>query len=324
MTATEATPPVLPGVRLDSLTHTLERVREGDLAKPPVQDPAARFVARFPERFEKNKEWWGTIDDWWRQHWHRSSYTEMAEVFTSDELQRILWGGFVQSELGDYFQYGANYRDRGAHTDPPAHVLWKIRNAMCRWGWVDDYNVFVDAYEGIRRLTFLDGFDVRLDHTRGCNPRGTAQHLFQAQDYDSTESIVYLDASMGLLVYHKGEHVLTVGFSPTRHGILLAQVQLRKKKGNRWLFKLPKNYLELVIDRFHEAFPATPICLVDGASAVFEIRSFYGDRKDEFDAKGAGPRIQSFYDQPLAGYTRSKAVQVGRMTFHTLSRDGAV
>lgn len=241
----------------------------------------------------------------------------MAAVFTQDELHRLAWGNCIQSEVGEYFYRGAEpYKYE--HTDPPAFVIWKIRNAMWHWGWVDDYNVFVDAYEGIRRWTFHPDFEIRLDHTRGCNERGTAQHLLKVYDVKSEKEPVYLDGAFGFLVYYKGEHVLTIGFSPSRHGILLTQVQMRQKKGNRWLYRLHKNYLDYVIDRFMDAFPTTPICLADGSSAVAAIRNFYGQHKDVFDAKGAGTRIQAFYDQPLAGYARGKKVKGNMVDFYTL------
>lgn len=309
----------LVGIRLDALTWPLERVKEGSREKPFVRNPAERFAARFPKYVENYKNPPDMLSAWWQSAWYSIPYKALSAVFTPDELSRLDWDATIQSGVYEYLYRGdSRYTDE--HTDPPAFVLWKIRNAMWRWGWVNDYNVFVDAYEGIRRLTFHEGFEVRLDHTRGCNERGLAQHLLHARDWKSTEEPVYLDSAFGLLVYYKGVHVLTIGFTPSCHGILLAQVQMRKKKGNRWMWKVSKNYLEHVIDRFHEAFPSTPICLVDGASAVAAIRSFYGDRKAEFDAKGAAPRIQAFYDQPLEGYTRGKVVEGDRVLFHTLTK----
>jgi hypothetical protein len=314
----------LAGINLTDLTWPLVRVAEGgDCKKPFVEDPAGRFAAVFPKYIE---EYIGVDYDpqvWWATGaWRRIPYKALAKVFTPDELARLAWGEIIQNEIDEYFRNGNQRMGYEDHPIPADHVLFQIRNGMWRWGWSEDYNVFVDAYEGLRRLTFHEGFEVRLDHARSCNERGTAFHLVsrQCESKDDTRDPVFLDGKFGLIVYYKGKHVLTVGFTPTVYGILIQQVQLREKKGNRWLFKLPKNYLEYVIDCFVAAFPTMPINLVEGESLIRMIRKSYGKDAAAFDAKAASERILSFYNQPLAGYARGAKVHTGGMTFYTLSK----
>lgn len=282
----------LPGIPLDRLTWPFRRSREKK--KPHVRSPAARFYARFPRYVDATKLDEQTPEEWWdKGGWLDIPYKALAAVFTPDELTRLWWSAAVSSKVCDHLY------DRDEE-HPLDHVVWKVRHAMWMWGWSDDYNLLVDAYEGLRRLSFGEGFEVRLDHTNSINERGTAVYTRNAPPKP-----VWLDGEFGLLVYYKGKHVLTVGFSPTAAGVLVHQVQLREKRGNRFIYKLPKPYLEHTLDCFRAAFPTLPVLLIDGAEAVHRIRQAYGKRaKEDFDPTGAPERIQAFYDQPLGGYER--------------------
>jgi hypothetical protein len=137
-------------------------------------------------------------------------------------------------------------------------LLDKITSSMWRWGCIrSGWNEFVDAYEGIRSFDLgLDGFEVRLDHATYHNECGWSKH-----------SRTFLDGAFAYLVYHRGEHVMTIGFSLAGNNrLLIQQVQMKKQRGNRWLFRWPTNRLEHIIDRFRVAFPATDIYVVDGGS----------------------------------------------------------
>lgn len=303
----------LPGLRLDLLTWPLEPTAS-DPAAPLIESPAPRFYARFPSYVNAYKADNQDLEGWWTSGWRSIPHKMMAKVFTPDELMRFVWGSPVQSAVGDYFQnWKASWREETEPPDIYAHVLWKVRNSMWHWGWTDDYNMFVKLYTGLRHLTFGEGFEVRLDHTLGCNERGTAVHMRKATEparfTDPCPKQVYLDGVFGLLVYRKGIHVLTVGFSPSKHGILIHQVQLREPKGNRWLFRLPKGLLSYVVDRIRAAYDL-PVYLVDGASCVASVRRAYGGRASDFDEKNVAERIRSFYDAPLDGYRRGAPVSI--------------
>jgi hypothetical protein len=69
---------------------------------------------------------------------------------------------------------------------------------------------------------------------------------------------------------------MTLGFSVTAgKRILIQQVQLAKQKGNRFLFKLPRNYLEFIIGRFRAQFPQHELFLVEGKSLTDVIMKGY-------------------------------------------------
>jgi hypothetical protein len=113
---------------------------------------------------------------------------------------------------------------------------------------------------------------------------------------------VYLDGKFGYQVVYKGQHVLTIGFSPSIHGLMVGQVQLREPKGNRWLYKLSKPLLPYTLDRLAATF-SCPLWLVTGDSAVKQNHSSY-DAKAFVPDQVLDARMRSFYDQPLGGYRR--------------------
>lgn len=142
-------------------------------------------------------------------------------------------------------------------TSPVFTVLRKIRSSLWRWGMVHaSWNETVDAYEGLRAFDLgIPGLEVTLDHTTSYNERGYSEH-----------SRTFLDGVFAYLLHWKGEHVMTIGFSFTANrGLLLQQVQLKNPRGNRWLFRLPANRMEFVIDRLAAAFPEHRIHVADGA-----------------------------------------------------------
>lgn len=279
----------LLGIPLHRLNWPLQQT----VGEAQVENPIRRFYARFPKFVDEEKCTDHSPEDWWKYGRHHIPYPAMAAVFTPDELTRIMWSEHTQNSVDDHFC------DRDQES-PYDHVLWKIRHSIYMWGMSDKYNTFVSFYEGLQRLSFGAGFEVRLDHTDSINERGTAVYTRNAPPKP-----IWLDGEFGLLVYYKGKHVLTVGFSATGAGVLLHQVQLREKKGNRFLYKLPCSYLEHTINCFHAAFHDLPILLIDGQEAVERVRRVYGSRAStDFDPTDAPARIQALYDQPLNGYKR--------------------
>ncbi len=152
-------------------------------------------------------------------------------------------------------------------SNPRFTVVHKIINSLWRWGYSrGTWNEIVDSYNGIRDFSIdLPDFSVRLDYTTGCNELGWGEH-----------SPTYFDGIFGFLVYYKGEHVMTLGFSILAdRQICIQQVQLTKQRGNRWLYKWPANRMEYVITRFKEAFPGYRLHVVDGGDIALKNMNAY-------------------------------------------------
>lgn len=144
--------------------------------------------------------------------------------------------------------------------DPIINLVHKIKSSMWRWSWTEmSWNDMVDAYDGIRAFDIgVPGFAATFDHTTWHNEKGRGQH-----------SGIFLDGVFAFLVHWRGEHVMTIGFSiASGRRLLLQQVQMTKRTGNRWLFKFPSNRMELVVDRLKAAFPSHEILVVDGAAVA--------------------------------------------------------
>lgn len=283
----------LPGLHLDALLETPALVPDG--LNPTVAETGERFYARLPEEAYAER---GVFLKWWQDGgWRHFSYDLMAQVFSRNELLQLMWSSPVLCDFEDHFS------DDRIH--PYEHLFWKVRHSMWMWGWSANYNDFVRLYGGLRNLSFGPDFEVRLDHTYSINERGTAVYA----PCEAGRLPLWLDGEFGLLVYYKGQHVLTVGFSLTGAGVILHQVQLREKKGNRFLYKLRTPILEYTLDRFVAAFGDVPVLLIDGQAAVGNIRKVKGSLREAFDASEAPARIQAFYDQPLQSYQRVEVAQ---------------
>lgn len=153
------------------------------------------------------------------------------------------------------------------HAEPALHLLHKIR--LSAWGWSHEkigWNETVDAYDGIRSFDLgIDGLTTTLDHTVWRHKQGKSEH-----------ARMFLDGVFGFLIHHRGEHVMTIGFSiASKRRLLVQQVQLTSRTGNRWLFKLPGNRMELILDRMRAAFPAHTIMVADGASVADRMLEQY-------------------------------------------------
>lgn len=115
-----------------------------------------------------------------------------------------------------------------------------------------------------------DEFEITLDQTTGRNDYGHSEH-----------SRTYLDGVFGFLVHWKGEHVMTIGFSfAAGRRLLIQQVQNTKRTGNRWLFRLPRNRMEHIIDQFRTAFPKHHIHVADGADYAHRSMESYQGARD--------------------------------------------
>ena len=144
-------------------------------------------------------------------------------------------------------------------------IVRKIMSSMWRWGGGDtrrEWNALVHAYEGIRNFSFgLPDFAVTLNYTTWYHPRG-----WSAFDRD-----LYLDGVFGFMIHYRGVHVMTISFSFARGGkLLINQVQLRKPKGNRFLYKLPMDRVSYAVMLMKQHFPTFQTYLVDGDSLARE------------------------------------------------------
>jgi hypothetical protein len=154
--------------------------------------------------------------------------------------------------------------------DPRYRVMFKIGNSMWRWGFdKGTWNEVVDVYDGLRNFTISlnPDFEVRLDYSTGCNQFGY-----------STFSRTYIDGVFAFLVYYKGKHVMTIGFSVlSKYRILIQQVQSAERSGNRYLYKLPPNRLEHVIEMFFKYFPSHQLYVIEGDSLINKTLADYAN-----------------------------------------------
>ena len=277
----------------------------------PVLDAPARFAAVAADWIEDR---FGAEYFSWQSYGHHAPYDLLARTFTRDELIRLWHDCIFTSKLDNHLQ---------EHDE----LTWKVRHALWRYGASRDYQRFVGCYNNLARLAVdLPDFDLRLTYTRSINTAAWAAH-----GRDGCTKPLYLDASFGVLLYYRGKHVMTIGFAPSEYGVLVAQVQLREKHGNRFLYKLPMPYLDFALDLVQRAFPDDDLYLVTGGSTTAAIRAAYGKGEEKLTPETTA-RIERFYDQALGGYMRTgETVRCGsddgrvfeRLTCATIARRDA-
>lgn len=237
-----------------------------------------------------------STDSWGWEHWWRQvPYGLLAHAFSRDEIVRFWQESVISTTACDFFE-----------THEP--WLWKLCNSLWQYGGERSFDRLVDMSEGLPRLdSGVPGLETRLTWTRSINTAAWAEH--------GRENPVYIDASFGLLLHWRGQHVLTIGFAPARRGILIAQVQLRHQRGNRFLYSLPMHPLDLAIDILRRAYPNEDLWLVTGTSSTHAIRRAYG--KDLKLADDTAARIETLYGRELEGYVRIPGDEV---VSHTCGR----
>jgi hypothetical protein len=191
-------------------------------------------------------------------HYYQLPLQAFSE-FSFDDLCKLHYSSFIMMDqsVRDIFD-----------NDPRYEIVRKIESSMWRWSMSrEQWNEVVDAHERIRNFRFVDNpdFDIRLDYTTSTNEFGRAKF-----------TRMFIDGVFAILVYYKRQHVMTISFSILKDRTLLVQqIQSVKRTGNRWLYKLPKNRVEFVIDLFIKNFPAYQLYLIDGKYLIQRLLRNY-------------------------------------------------
>lgn len=246
----------MKGLRLSSLTGELKKV-VAKYNQKPVKTVGC---------LEKNlgtlgQQWidlYGGTDATFSNYYHRLPH-QALKGFSFDDLCKMKYSTiFMMHEtVVKIFERNARYE-----------VIRKIMSSMWRWGaGKGTWNEVVDAYEHIRNFVFTNdpNFEVRLDYSTYHNEFGYAKY-----------SRIFIDGVFAFLVYYKKKHVMTIGFSLMEgRQLLIQQVQSAKCSGNRYLYRLPHNRLEFVVELFRQNFPDYKLHVVDGKSLTQKTLSDY-------------------------------------------------
>jgi len=182
------------------------------------------------------------------------------------------------------------------------HWYTKCESSKVPWSRVVQFHKFFKAFDFA-----LPGFEVTIDHSHHwCNTRGAGEYTGKLVDPVSGDTVAgtWLDGEFGLIISRGGKHLLTLGVCTTSAGILVNQIQLKQKKGNRWLYQMPKPYFEYALERLLAACAVAdlPLFLVTGASHAAELGRVHADALKA--DRTIAPRIKAIYDQPLKGCER--------------------
>ncbi len=246
----------MKGVELRTLTETLHPVEARYIEKPCHTISKERIAECVPiaelEYFTQN-----LVTTNFFKEYHRYPL-RMLEKFTFDELCKLRYSSSIMmhDSVRKLFKTDAQYE-----------VVRKISSSMWRWGMNSGiWNEVVTAYNNLRGFTInLPDFEIRLDYTTWYNECGYSKY-----------SCTFLDGVFAYLVYYKQKHVMTIGFSIIGgKGVLIQQAQSTQRKGNRFLYKLPTNRMEFVVDLFMQHFPDYKLYMVDGSELADQSLNSY-------------------------------------------------
>lgn len=280
------------GIPLTNLIDELHECEPHEIKNPPIFNIQER-LSQEPMKSAIERRY---KDDFvWEKNWRHLPY-QVFENFTTDEAQRLLWSSCIMSDLDEMMRQNPRYR-----------IFAKVSNCLWRWGWRNDYNLFVRSYNAIRSFNFnVNGFTVYLDHTTYCNDRGYSQYARK-----------YLDGVFAYNIHYKNTHVMTIGFSVSKYGLLISQVQLTEPKGNRWLYKLPCHYVEHAVNQLAAAFNGWRLLFVDGNQLAQNIQSSYGKNSQLFTLQMT-QHVVKVYSKRFQYYKRAGYRQINNFRFHYL------
>ena len=274
---------------LDELHEGAEGSNQVDLQHLARQEPMKTFIQEYLE------DDWNLFDRNMEQAIRLLPHKAFAG-FTTDELVRYYYNSVISTDLEDMMRANPRYR-----------IFTKLRESFWHYGYENkDYNLLVRFYNALRSFNFGEGFEVFLDYVTSYNRRGYSQY-----------NRVYLDGTFGYMIYHKGIHVMTIGFCASRFGLLITQIQLVKPKGNRWLFKLPNHYFTHTLNCLAEAFKDFRMLLIDGESHANQTKRSYGNEDHKLTDE-MFKHIVKTYKQPLKNYKRSGYRRIQNLRFHYL------
>ncbi len=264
------------------------------------------------------------IIDWSDNHSRCSLDLWQLSGFSVDEMLKIAFSSGTTTDWYDWMlpkEGGAFTRYENWFDIPELQLFHRISHSWWLWNThcKDNWNDMVAYYEAFKRFDFgVAGMRTRLDWSTYYNSHGYSQYTRE-----------YLDGEIGFMVYDaKDELALKIAVSPVGdRGLVINQVQLAKKKGNRWLFKLPKPVLAYAIERIAAAFPGFKLWLQDGKNKATNIKRdherahadavrMWKDRPERLAEITPTPteevyeRIERMYDAEVAGWHRDEPLEV--------------
>ena len=245
----------MKGILLGSLTGQLKKVSAAHAECPAaaIKHPLKKLGSLPPDHLCADGKEFSFLTDY-----NKIPMGGLVK-FSFDEICKMMYSrsSTMHETVEDIFETNTEYE-----------IVHKIQSSMWRWSRSKGtWNEIVDAHQYLRSFVFTDdpNFEIRLDHSTYHNPFGYSKY-----------SRIFIDGTFAFLVYYKQNHVLTIGFSLLAgKKILLQQVQSSKRVGNRWLYRLPPNRLEFILELFQKNFPGYTLHVIDARSLVRKTLSDY-------------------------------------------------
>ncbi len=332
----------LQGFPLESLTERLPYLDQDSNGKMDDLHPAIDTIEDIQgklSRYSKYFKDYGFDTAKFKEEWHRYCVRSMSG-FSFADICKAHHSSYIMSEFHDafggrpegMFNKLNHRRQSGRATEEQLDSIYryyrhyrvygKIGNSAWVWGHNSlSWNTQARYFNSVPNFNFgIEGFETTWIHTTGCNEWGYTEE--KITDWDDRP---WLDAPCGYYVHFKGKPVLMISFAFAPEGILLSQIQLKNKKGNRWLYKLPIHQTEHVVNQMKIAFPDSNIYFVEGTDLCAKILYSYKLAKKEnprvrLPSAETIMRTERVYNRDFELWERGDEVRQQGMVFYKLER----
>jgi hypothetical protein len=309
------------GVKLSDITEVLHPIEDEVENKEPIHsiknlaEKLEPFIPALQEYCYKHplqefyKEWY---------HWNPKYFAN----FSFEDILRCWYACPIQSRFHHHFDSSCFLDEDDERSDSYKMRHWRLASHLHRsmWrfgGYAKDWSWFSACYNAINHFDFgIPGFDVTLDWVTGYGPKGWSEFSPTAKA-DESQTRVYLDGFFGYHIWYKSKRVLTIGFSFSKDAVLVHQIQGGQKKGNRWLYKLPKHYFDYAVERMTACYDI-PVRLIDAKDCANRVRACYGSQATELFKQESWEHIRALYSRPLAGFRRYSRKRYSDAHYYTL------
>ena len=228
---------------------------------------------------------------------------QLFSLFTLDDICKLAHDSHIEFEFYD------EYRE-----EVPTNLISRISQSLWHHHTTEDWNYLVKLYNGFRRFKFRpDKFLTTISFPNPYTQFGWCYYGYCGGERDRNDEnqMVYCDGSLAFFVHCEQRHVMTIGLSVSKEGILISQVQNRNPKGNKWMHSIG-HPIDETLEEIERAFPNIPVYLVDGESLANATKDQYKTYTDGTTLSEKNyEHIISVYNRELKNHTRGESLTCG-------------
>lgn len=230
----------------------------------------------------------------------KSNFNNIEEFIKILPIE-VLYKKFKTSEIAKIrssFIYSCDKRyDFYFNNNPTLWLQKKISLSFHHTGYNTDWNTTVKAYNKVKSFNLgIHDLTLEIDTSSYYNSMGYSRF-----------TRTFLDGEIAFIIKYKDQHVLTISFNFYKNknnpSIEVCQIQCKNKKGNRFLYKFPYNYVDYILDRMYEHFEGFTFYLIKPELLKKRIKNDYETQLERY--LSLNKNLTTDYTQEVEHYTKA-------------------